>query len=69
MVRYIVLEKELRQKELMKMMSVKESDIGWSWFFFFFVFHVVTAAGTAGVSTLLWDESSGYILFAFWLFT
>lgn len=69
MVRYIVLEKELRQKELMKMMSVKESDIGWSWFSFFFVFHLVTAAGTAAVSTLFWDESSGYLLFAFWLFT
>ncbi|MGK3747405.1 MAG: hypothetical protein ACI90V_014269, partial [Bacillariaceae sp.] len=58
MVRYIVLEKELRQKELMKMMSVKESDIGWSWFVFFFVFHFVTALGTAAVSTQLFESSA-----------
>jgi len=69
MVRYIVLEKELRQKELMKMMSVQESDIGWSWFVFFFVFHFVTAIGTAAVSTQLYDNSSALILFIFWLFT
>lgn len=69
MVRYIVLEKELRQKELMKMMSVQESDIGWSWFVFFFVFHFVTTIGTAAVSTKLFDNSAGPILFFFWLFT
>jgi len=69
MVRYIVLEKELRQKELMKMMSVQESDIGWSWFVFFFVFHFVTAIGTALVSTQLYDNSEALPLFFFWLFT
>eukprot|EP00536_Pseudo-nitzschia_multiseries_P003231 jgi/Psemu1/284283/fgenesh1_pg.48_\ len=69
MVRFIVLEKELRQKELMKMMSVAESDIGWSWFVFFFLFHVVTAVGTAAVSTLLWEGSAALLLFFFWLFT
>jgi ATP-binding cassette, subfamily A (ABC1), member 3 len=68
MIRYIVLEKELRQKELMKMMSVKESDIGWSWFIFFFVFHAVTSAGAALVSTLLYEESSSLLLFIFWEF-
>ncbi|KAL3924491.1 MAG: hypothetical protein SGILL_001016 [Bacillariaceae sp.] len=69
MIRYIVLEKELRQKELMKMMSVKESDIGWSWFIFFFLFHVVTAIGAALVSTQLYSASSPVLLFIFWLFT
>jgi ATP-binding cassette subfamily A (ABC1) protein 3 len=69
MVRYIVLEKELRQKELMKMMSVQESDIEWSWFVFFFVFHFVTALCTAAVSTQLFDNSAGLLLFFFWLFT
>lgn len=69
MVRYIVLEKELRQKELMKMMSVQESDIGWSWFVFFFVFHFFTAAGTAAVSTKLYDNTDAAPLFFFWLFT
>ena len=39
----IVQEKELRQKELMKMMSVTESDLGWSWFLTFFLFHIITA--------------------------
>mmetsp|Transcript_43481 Transcript_43481/g.48976 ORF Transcript_43481/g.48976 Transcript_43481/m.48976 type:complete len:2055 (-) Transcript_43481:245-6409(-) len=69
MVRYIVLEKELRQKELMKMMSVKESDIGWSWFVFFFVFHIFTALGTTAVSTLLYESSAALLLFLFWEFT
>lgn len=69
MVRYIVLEKELRQKELMKMMSVQESDIGWSWFVFFFAFHFVTAICTAAVSTQLFENSAGLLLFIFWLFT
>lgn len=69
MIRYVVLEKELRQKELMKMMSVTESDIGWSWFVFFFVFHFVTAIGTAAVCTQLYDASAGGLLFIFWLFT
>ncbi len=53
----------------MKMMSVQESDIGWSWFIFFFVFHIVTAIGIAGVSTQLYDNSAGLLLFFFWLFT
>ena len=69
MIRYVVLEKELRQKELMKMMSVTESDIGWSWFVFFFVFHFVTAIGTAAVCTQLYDASAGGLLFIFWLLT
>lgn len=69
MIRYIVLEKELRQKELMKMMSVKESDIGWSWFVFFFVFHIFTALGTAALSTVLYENSSPLLLFLFWEFT
>jgi ATP-binding cassette subfamily A (ABC1) protein 3 len=69
MIRYIVLEKELRQKELMKMMSVKESDIGWSWFTFFFVFHFFTALGAAILSTQLYVSSAPLLLFVFWEFT
>lgn len=53
----------------MKMMSVTESDIGWSWFIFFFVFHAVTALGTALVSTQLYENSSPLLLFLFWEFT
>lgn len=68
-IRYIVLEKELRQKELLKMMSVKESDIGWSWFIFFFVFHALTALGAAAVSAKLYEASSPLLLFFFWEFT
>ena len=51
------------------MMSVQESDIGWSWFMFFFVFHIVTAIGTAAVSTELYDNSGFVPLFIFWFFT
>jgi ATP-binding cassette, subfamily A (ABC1), member 3 len=68
-VRYLVLEKELRQKELMKMMSVRESDIEWSWFVSFFVMHLVTTIGTTSVSALLYENSARSLLFFFWLFT
>jgi branched-subunit amino acid ABC-type transport system permease component len=57
-IRSIVLEKELRQKELMKMMSVTESDIGWSWFTSYFVFHIITSICCAIASASLYDSSS-----------
>jgi ATP-binding cassette subfamily A (ABC1) protein 3 len=69
MIRYIVVEKELRQKELMKMMSVQESDIGWSWFISFLVFHLITATGAAAMSTQLYSSSSAVLLWIFWEFT
>jgi ATP-binding cassette subfamily A (ABC1) protein 3 len=65
--RYIVLEKELRQKELMKMMSVKESDIGWSWFISFLLVHIPTIAGTTFVSSMLFEKSSTVLLLIFWV--
>ena len=65
--RSIVLEKELRQKELMKMMSVTESDIGWSWFTSYFIFHLVTAVGSAAASASLYAKSSFVILLIFWI--
>ena len=68
-IRYITLEKELRQKELMKMMSVTESDIGWSWFVSFFAFHIVTATVAAAVMSLLYSKSSVGLLWVFWIFT
>lgn len=67
--RYITLEKELRQKELMLMMSVTESDIGWSWFLSFFFFHLITATVTALISTRLYEKSSGSLLWIYWEFT
>jgi ATP-binding cassette subfamily A (ABC1) protein 3 len=69
MISYITREKELRQKELMKMMSVSESDINWAWFVSFFWFHVITALGAAGVSASLYERSSFILLFIFWLLT
>jgi ABC-type multidrug transport system fused ATPase/permease subunit len=68
-IRYITLEKEHRQKELMLMMSVTESDIGWSWFISFFLFHTVTATVTTLVTTQLYENSSGLLLWFFWEFT
>jgi ABC-type multidrug transport system fused ATPase/permease subunit len=65
--RSIVLEKEFRQKELMKMMSVTESDIGWSWFTSYFVFHLITSIACAAASASLYDSSSFVILLVFWI--
>lgn len=66
-IRAVTVEKQLRQKELMKMMSVTESDIGWSWFTSFFIFHFVTAIFSAISSDALYVESTGVVLFIFWL--
>jgi ATP-binding cassette, subfamily A (ABC1), member 3 len=69
MIRYITLEKELRQKELMKMMSVTESDIGWSWFLSFFVLHMFTAVGAAFATSSLYANSDPVLILIFWIFT
>lgn len=69
MITYIVREKELRQKELMKMMSVSESDIGWAWFISFFWFNLIVLTITAGVSVILYENSQPFYLWIFWLFT
>jgi hypothetical protein len=69
MIRSIVLEKELRLKELMKMMSVKESDIQWAWFVSFFAFYFFTASITAIVTTTLYSNSDGGYLWIFWVLT
>ena len=69
MLRYIVLEKELRQKELMKMMSVTESDIGWSWFMTFFIYHLFTGTGSAILTAQLYSNSSLFLIWLFWIFT
>jgi ATP-binding cassette, subfamily A (ABC1), member 3 len=69
MIGYITREKELRQKELMKMMSVTESDIGWAWFISFFLFNIVTASLTSVMSSRLYENSDGFLLWIFWMFT
>ena len=69
MIVYICREKELRQKELMKMMSVTESDIGWSWFISYLVVYAVAATLCAVVSMQLYENSDPLILWVFWIFT
>jgi len=69
MIAYVTREKELRQKELMKMMSVTESDIGWSWFFTFLLLHVLTATLTTVVAGQLFNNSDGGYLWFFWMMT
>jgi len=67
MISYITREKEFRQKELMKMMSVTESDIGWSWFMTYMSFHFFTATFAAWTSDVLFDESEFFWLWVFWM--
>lgn len=68
-IRSLTLEKELRQKELMKMMSVQESDIGWSWFLSYFLFHLLTTVAMAGATIALYSNSDFVFLFIFWFLT
>jgi ABC-type multidrug transport system ATPase subunit len=67
MIAYICSEKELRQKEFMKIMSVTESEIGWSWFVTFLLLHIATVMFTAAVSISLYEDSEGFFLFGFWV--
>lgn len=66
MIAKVVREKELRQKELLKIMGVLESDIGWSWFASFVLLHAFTAVGTTIMSTLLYERSKPLLLAVFW---
>jgi len=68
-IRSVVLEKELRQKELMKMMSVTECDIGWSWFVSFYAFFALPGVLTAIFTNLLYSSSEFIWLFVFWQFS
>ena len=69
MISYICREKELRQKELLKMMGVQESDIGWSWFGSYLVVYWIVATMCALVSSKLYTNSTGFIIWLFWIFT
>jgi ABC-type multidrug transport system fused ATPase/permease subunit len=69
MIRYIVGEKEQRQKELMKMMSVTEADIGWAWFMTFFLLHVGTSVVLTLISAQIYGQASLLMLLVFWIFS
>lgn len=67
MISYIVQEKELRQKELMKMMSVTEFDIESSWFITFMAVNVITSLFCTLVSSYLFKNAAPVFLWLFWL--
>jgi ATP-binding cassette subfamily A (ABC1) protein 3 len=69
MIGYITSEKEHRQKELMKMMSVTESDINWAWFMTFFLFNIITATLTSIVANGVYSNSDGFLMWIFWMLT
>jgi hypothetical protein len=69
MISYLCKEKELRQKELMKMMSVTESDIGGSWFCTFMIVNFISATISAVFTAALFESSSGLLLWIFWMLT
>jgi ATP-binding cassette subfamily A (ABC1) protein 1 len=68
-IRYVVLEKELRQKELMKMMSVSESALELSWFISFFGFFIMVSIFSTIASVFLYTKSSPVLLLLFWIFS
>jgi ATP-binding cassette, subfamily A (ABC1), member 3 len=69
MIAYIVQEKELRQKELLKMMSVTEVEIEWSWFLTFMLHNLIAATLCTLVSSFLFPNSSFGWLWIFWTLT
>jgi hypothetical protein len=66
MISYIAQEKELGQKEFLKIMSTSEWEIGTSWFCTFISLHIVTATLLARVSSSLFEHSDHTILWIFW---
>jgi len=65
-VRSVVQEKELRQKELMKMMSVSDAAIGWSWFLSLYSFLFLSALPASLAADALFANSDWILLFIFW---
>ena len=51
------------------MMGVHESDIGWSWFGSYLVIYWIVATLCALVSSKLYTNSTGFIIWLFWIFT
>lgn len=68
MISYLVQEKELRQKELLKMMGVTDMEIGFSWFLSFWILHVITATFVTLISQQIFERSNFVLLFIFWQF-
>jgi ATP-binding cassette, subfamily A (ABC1), member 3 len=69
MISYLVQEKELRQKEFLKMMSVTEFDIEVSWFASFTIFNIATSLLCTVISSYLFPYSAPPMLFVFWMMT
>jgi ABC-type multidrug transport system ATPase subunit len=69
MISYVVQEKELRQKELLKIMSVTEVEIEWSWFLTFMLLNLITASLCTFVSGFLFPHSAAGWLWIFWALT
>mmetsp|Transcript_15759 Transcript_15759/g.36132 ORF Transcript_15759/g.36132 Transcript_15759/m.36132 type:complete len:762 (-) Transcript_15759:2199-4484(-) len=69
MIGFVTREKELRQKELMKMMSITESEIGWAWWLTFFSFNFINVILCTIVTNNLYDKTEVNYLFIYWLLT
>jgi len=65
-IRMIVAEKESRQKELMKMMSISEIEIGFSWFLSLYTFFFTVGVLTTIATNLLYPQASFLLLLLFW---
>jgi len=65
--RSIVIEKELRQKELMKMMSISESAIELAWFITSYGQFLLSAILVTIATSALYPNASVVILLFFWI--
>jgi ATP-binding cassette subfamily A (ABC1) protein 3 len=65
-VRALVQEKELRQKELMKMMSISDFSIELAWFISLFMFFSAAGILMTIICDNLYESSNGFLLFIFW---
>jgi ABC-type multidrug transport system ATPase subunit len=65
-IKSIVSEKELRQKELMKMMSISEFAIGCSWFLSTYAFFFIMGILTTICTKFVYAKANFFALLLFW---
>ena len=67
MIRFLVTEKEQRQVELLKIMSVSQFQLEFTWITSFLAFHIPSAIICGILSTLFWEKADSSTLIFFWV--
>lgn len=67
MIRLLVVEKEQRQVELLKIMSVTQFQLDFTWVTSFLIFYLPSAIISGYLSTMFWEKANPSTLIFFWV--